>query len=127
MHQDDHRFLLSLNLSNPDDCRRYSQWLTEQDKKNRIGKRFDIVDASASQEDNMRTLNVRERIARQIQGYGTVVVETPNAYASVTENRETTQSDLTPDLDPNYKPHGTPPDSYAIALALREAKKEMGR
>jgi hypothetical protein len=32
---------------------------------------------------------------------------------------------LTPHLDPDYDPRGTPPDGYAIALALRQAIKEL--
>jgi hypothetical protein len=27
-------------------------------------------------------------------------------------------------MDPNYRPYGTPPDPYRLALAIRQVKKE---
>ena len=47
--------------------------------------------------------------------------DTPNPYGSVV-----TPLELTPDLDPNYDLRtGVPPDGYAIALAVRQTKKEL--
>ena len=48
----------------------------------------------------------------------------PDPYARVTDNRTPIQSDIEPDFDPNYKPYGAPPDSYKLALALKQIKSE---
>jgi hypothetical protein len=48
----------------------------------------------------------------------------PSGYASVLDNRTPGQSDIEPDFDPSYRPYGAAPDSYKLALALRQISKE---
>jgi hypothetical protein len=79
-------------------------------------ERFQVVKNAAAAK---RTAS--ERVAHAIQGYGSVVLKTPDPYARAAESAPL---DLTPDLDPTYQPRGTPPDGYAIAIAARRAVKE---
>ena len=51
--------------------------------------------------------------------------DVPNPYATVDERP--TQRDLTPDLDPKYKPFGRPANGYALALGLRRFNEENKR
>ena len=48
----------------------------------------------------------------------------PDSYRVADDNRKPTQADVTPDIDPRYKPYGQPPDGYALALALRKLKED---
>jgi len=44
-------------------------------------------------------------------GAGSLVLEHPDSYAAIRAPRPSVPCD-----DPNYQPHGTAPDGYAIAL-----------
>jgi hypothetical protein len=57
----------------------------------------------------------------ELRGYGSVVTSTPDPYRAATEHAAGRA--LTPDLDSTYRPHGKPPNGYAIALASRFAKQ----
>jgi hypothetical protein len=116
----DLHFVLSLNLSDPKDCARYSAWLTEQDRKRgirtasagsfRAGITYDEPRKSASE--------WRDHFGQQVQGFGSVVTDTPDPYASATNAAPC------PFDDANYSPHGAAPDGYAIGIANRQTKKE---
>jgi hypothetical protein len=54
--------------------------------------------------------------------------DVPNGYASVTEHRAATQSDLTPDMDPDgYDPYGKPPNGHLLGLALRHLNAQEAK
>jgi len=63
----------------------------------------------------------RDDFGLLVQGYGSVVTHTPDPYAKATSAAPELPC---PDMDRNYDPHGTPPDPYAIALAIEQVKKE---
>lgn len=49
----------------------------------------------------------------------------PNPWETPTTLRAAEVADaVTPDLDPNYEPHGTPPNGWEIARALRQVEQE---
>jgi hypothetical protein len=56
----------------------------------------------------------------------------PRAAASMPESgydstlRYAEATSIPPSIDPNYQPFGTPPDSYRIALAYRQAQEAEG-
>jgi hypothetical protein len=118
-----------LRMASADDPTEYCAWLTKQDKLRTASHRGELRTGIHYLEDDLkrppvRTLSVRERIAHHIQGYGTVVDETPDGYRTALENRTPTQHDVEPDFDPNYNSRGTPPNGYALALALRQLANE---
>src|SRR5260221_13502097 len=53
--------------------------------------------------------------------------DVPDPYAAALGNRAPVQSDLTSDMDPNYQPYGTPPDSYKLAFALRQLNAQEAK
>jgi hypothetical protein len=51
--------------------------------------------------------------------------DVPTAWDAALENRQPTQHDITPDMDPNYDPAtGVPADGYKLAMALRHLQQE---
>ena len=63
----------------------------------------------------------REHWAKKLQGYGTIVTETPDPYASATYRVKPAPC---PYDSPDYAPHGQPPDPYAAGIdRLRKEKK----
>jgi hypothetical protein len=61
-------------------------------------------------------------IARR--GVGSVVSATPDPYRAATAKGQELRAAMSPDVFPNYDPHGRPADPYAIALAHRNVKAE---
>ena len=69
------------------------------------------------------SLSPGERIARTIQGFGSVVTSTPDPYAKGTA-QVAERADAIDHVMGLFTAKGLPPDPYAIGLALRKLDKE---
>jgi len=91
----------------------YCRWLTEQDRKDGLRSASSRGTLRVSHEPTKTEGEWRDEMGRRVQGFGSVVTSTPDAYAKATEQAPRAPC---PFDDPNYAPHGTPPDGYAIAI-----------
>ena len=74
-------------------------------------------------EPKAAALSPGERIARKIQGFGSVVTSTPDPYAKGT-TQVAERADAIDHVMGLFAARGLPPDPYAIGLALRKLDKE---